>query len=103
MRSLSTTEEADDDLFEAFRWYERQAVGLGDRFLGAVDTRLDSIRVAPEQYPPLEGEYRRAIVTRFPYSIVFKASAVRVVVAAVPHHHRDEASWRSRLKRLKPR
>ena len=66
MRSLSTTPEADEDVFDAFRWYERQSSGLGDRFLEALDARLDSIRESPGQYEPLEYGYRRALLGRFP-------------------------------------
>ena len=97
-RSLTYTPDADDDVFDAFRWYERRQVGLGDRFLAALEERLDSIRAAPDQYEPLGDGYRRAIVGRFPYSVIFTASADRVVVYAVPHHSRDETTWRRRLR-----
>ena len=98
MRSLSMTARADDDVFDAFRWYEERSVGLGDDFLIALNRRTESIREAPDQYEPLGGGYRRAMVGKFPYSVIFEASADRVVVHAVPHQHRDERTWRRRLK-----
>ncbi len=98
MRSVSITPQADDDVFEAFRWYEKQTAGLGDVFYQAFNSRVDSICDAPDQYESLGGGYRRALLGRFPYSVVFEASPSRVIVHAVPHNHRDEWAWRRRLK-----
>ena len=98
MRSLSLTPATRGDIHDAFQWYEGQKPGLGDEFLAALDARLDSIRDAPDQYEPIGDGYRRGIVSRFPYSVVFEANRDRVVVYAVPHHKRDDAGWRRRLR-----
>ena len=97
MRSLSTTPEANDDIFDAFRLYEGRRAGLGDEFLAELDRRTESIRSAPDQYESLGSGYCRAILGRFPYSIIFKSTDARVVVAQVPHHHRDDRVWKTRL------
>ena len=98
MRSLSFLPVAHGDVTDAYRWYEEERSGLGDEFLAALDDRLDAIRDAPDGYELLKEGYRRALLGRFPYSIVFEASAARVVVYAVPHNKRDEWFWRRRLK-----
>ena len=98
MRSLTILPVARDDITEAFRWYEGQRDGLGDEFLAALDDRLDAVREAPDGYEPLGDGFRRAQLGRFPYGVVFAATAARVVVYAVPHHHRHEKTWRRRLK-----
>ena len=95
-RSLTTRPEADDELYDAATWYERKRQGLGGEFLTAVERRIDRIRDAPDGYENLGGGVRRAQVDRFPYTIVFRASATEVVVLAIPHDHRHDATWRRR-------
>ena len=52
------------DLDDAFRWYERQRVGLGEEFLGAVGRTLDSIAEKPELYPIIHRDTRPAYLKR---------------------------------------
>ena len=100
MRSLSVRPEADADILQAVIYYEEQSPGLSLRFEAELHSRLDRIRESPDGYALVEHGYRQAMLGRFPYSIVFYATDARVVVAAVPHHSRDQRSW---LRRLKPR
>ena len=95
-RKLLTRPQADDELSDAAVWYERQRPGLGGAFISAVDRRIDRIRDAPDGYEHLGGGVRRAPVDRFPYTIVFRASATEIVVLAIPHNHRNDATWRRR-------
>jgi hypothetical protein len=38
-------DEAKDDLFDGFRFYERQSIGLGDYFLETLFTEIDTLRL----------------------------------------------------------
>ena len=96
-RSLTVVPDADDEFLEAARWYERRRAGLGGEFIDAVDGRIDRIRDAPDGYESLGDGVRRAPVGRFPYSIVFRASASRVVVLAIPHDSQDDRVWKRRV------
>ena len=73
MRSLSVTPEANRDILDAMGWYARRSAGLAGRFEDALDRRTESIREAPDQYAlvPDGHDHRQAILTGFPYSIVF--------------------------------
>jgi hypothetical protein len=61
--------EAHGDLEEAYAWYERQRVGLGEDFLQRVDACLEAIRRQPEMHAKVYQDYRRALVRRFPYAV----------------------------------
>ena len=100
MRSLSVTPEANADILDAVVWYESRRPGLSLEFEEDLDHRIEEIRQAPDGYALIEHGYRQALLKRFPYSVVFTANAARVVIAAVPHHKRDQRAW---LGRLKPR
>jgi hypothetical protein len=41
---LITTQEAREDIAEAYAWYESRRAGLGEEFLGCVDACIEAIR-----------------------------------------------------------
>ena len=100
VRSLTVSPEANADILEAVVWYESRRPGLSLKFEEDLDRRIEAIRQAPDGYALIDRGYRQALLKRFPYSVVFRATAARVVVVAVPHHKRDQRAW---LGRLKPR
>jgi plasmid stabilization system protein ParE len=48
------------------------------------------------QFPHIHGSLRRAVLRRFPYSIVFAATNEEIVVLSVFHSSRDPKRWRPR-------
>lgn len=96
---LIFTQEADNDIVDAYLWYQRQRAGLGEEFLSSVEARLASILRNPDQFDPLHESFRRALVRRFPYAIIFETSDEQITVYAVMHCSRDETRWRRRLPR----
>ena len=42
--------EAQQDVDEAYRWYEDRRLGLGEEFLGCVDACIQAIWRMPELY-----------------------------------------------------
>jgi hypothetical protein len=69
---LIVAPEAENDVIEAYAWYENRRVGLGEDFLTSVDACIQSIRRAPERYPVIQESYRRGLVRRFPYAVFFE-------------------------------
>ena len=57
--------EADQDIAEAYAWYESRQVGLGEEFLNCVDACVEGTLRSPEMYPVVYKDYRRALVRRF--------------------------------------
>jgi len=60
--------EAEQDIAEAYAWYEARRVGLGEDFLTSVDACLQAIRRTPEACAAVHESYRRGLLRRFPYS-----------------------------------
>jgi hypothetical protein len=60
--------EAEQDIAEAYAWYEARRVGLGEDFLTSVDACLQAIRRTPEACAAVHEGYRRGLLRRFPYS-----------------------------------
>jgi len=65
--------EAEADIDDAYAWYQSRSVGLGDRFLDAVQATLGFVRESPQRFPEKHHEpdfaIRRAFVDGFPYGV----------------------------------
>ncbi len=73
---LIVLDEAEEELIEAEKWYERQRPGLGREFRTAIDETMERLLKAPLAASPMVNVpafigARRIFVKRFPYSIVF--------------------------------
>jgi plasmid stabilization system protein ParE len=94
---LIVAPEAEQDVADAFGWYEGRRPGLGEDFLSCVDACVQGIRRAPEMYPAVHESYRRALVRRFPYAIFYEHAGETVTIYSVFHTSRDPDKWRQRL------
>ena len=96
---LVVAEEAEQDVAEGYSYYERQRVGLGEDFLARVDACIQGILRAPKVGACFLGDYRRALVRKFPYAVyyVYDDANDRVMVYCVFHTSRDPNKLRERL------
>jgi toxin ParE2 len=88
--------EARAEMRESFEFYEARLEGLGLRFLSAVEQTVERISTHPEAGAPLSGEFRKRIVSGFPYNIIYRVREDYVYLVAVAHHHRRPGYWRER-------
>ena len=98
---LRISEEADAEMAEAGRWYERHRAGLGVAFLDAVDTAVARIAEMPGMGSPVPGiadlTIRRRPVRRFPYHVVYLELPDRLQILAIAHDRRRPAYGVGRL------
>ena len=81
------------EITEAAAWYESQREGLGRELLDAIEQALERIRRQPGAGAPWH-EYRKGLVRRFPYLIVYRATSEdEVEVVAVAHMSRRPGYW----------
>jgi toxin ParE1/3/4 len=80
---------------EAAEWYEERRSGLGSEFVGAVRARVDRLLEAPERWPLAAGA-RRALVTKFPYAVVYREVEDEIEIIAIAHVKRRPKYWSSR-------
>lgn len=94
---LITAPEEEEDIADAYAWYENHRPGLGEEFLSCVDACIQGIRRAPEMHALVHQNYRRALVRRFPYAIFYEHTAGTATIYCVFHASRDPRQWRQRL------
>ncbi len=83
--------EARVEAVEARDWYESRSVGLGLEFARALEAALQTAVRNPDASTALEGSCRRALLRKFPFSLVFRVRGDEFLVLAVFHHRRDPA------------
>lgn len=91
--------EARAEMRESFEFYEARLGGLGLRFLSAVEQTVERISTHPEAGAPLASEFRKRIVSGFPYNIIYRVWEDYIYLVAVAHHHRRPGYWRDRSTR----
>lgn len=89
--------DAETELNEAARFYERQVATLGAQFLDAVDHAINVIRGAPDRWRIIESDIRRYPMPRFPFAIYYRVFPNWIQILALKHHGRHPDYWRDRL------
>jgi plasmid stabilization system protein ParE len=89
--------EAEQDITEAYNWFEGRRAGLGEDFLGCIDACIQAICRTPEMHARVYQNYRRGLVRRFPYAIFYEYVDQTVIVYCVFHTSQNPDKWRERL------
>lgn len=77
--------EADEEIFEAYSWYEQQTPGLGQRFIGELEAIFQKITLNPQHYKIARSVFRQASVKSFPFVVYFEINHNNIVVYSVFH------------------
>ena len=96
--NLRFLDPAEEEMLEAARSYEDQAVGLGGRFLDEVEGCADLLLDRPYIGRRIE-EFRRFPLRKFPFSLIYALEDDDLVVVAVAHHRRRPGYWMGRYDR----
>jgi toxin ParE1/3/4 len=94
--------EAEQDILDAYDWYESKRPGMGADFELCIEAALDNILFFPESSSKRFRNTRVAIMHHFPYGIYYTISGDMIIVAGVFHFKRNPKGTSEFLsKRLK--
>jgi plasmid stabilization system protein ParE len=85
---IQVLEDATADLADGFRFYERQADGLGEYFLDALWSDIQSLRLYGGIHA-VHNSYHRLLSKRFPYAVYYRIEDGVARVRAVLDCRRD--------------
>lgn len=68
---LIIKEEARQEVLDAYGYYEKAKVGLGDVFLEYLENCFDRISSTPLHFPIKRSPYREALVEKFRFLVIF--------------------------------
>lgn len=81
---------------EAASFYEAESSGLGDAFLDDIQRAVDTVRQNPGIGTPVGRGFRRMLLRRFPFSLIYADARDEIVLVAVAHQRRRPNYWRRR-------
>jgi len=88
---------AKSEFEDAAAWYAERAPGLGVEFIHEIEQTIESAATAPQRYPVVFGDVRRAVTRRFPFAVYFRVRSAVLVVVAVFHGRRNPNIWQRRV------
>jgi plasmid stabilization system protein ParE len=82
---------ASEDIEAIYNWYEQRQLGLGDQFMDCLNSCFSALQQIPNAYPVVYKNYRRALVKRFPYAVIYEYYDDIVLIYSVFHSSQDTA------------
>lgn len=87
---------AQQEIDDAFDWYDTQSSGLGLKFLDDFDRSVRRIISYPQSCEKIEHEIHRCLLSRFPFGIIYGIDNDTIIIIAVAHLHRHPSYWINR-------
>lgn len=87
---------AQEEIRHAALFYEDCRDGLGQEFIDAIEAAFEHIQRHPTVWRVLKGRFRRYLLQRFPYGVIYAVEGETIYVAAVMHLKRKPGYWVSR-------
>lgn len=85
-----------EELNEAYSWYENRLKGLGEDFIEELDHAFSLIKTMPKTWPILTGKFRRFLLKRFPYGIIYQIRKNDILILVIMHLSRKPGYWMKR-------
>ena len=80
---LEIKDAANQEIIQAYLYYENKRIGLGEQFLKHLDSYFSRIQNNPKHFPQKSKPYREAFIKRFPFLIVYEIEKTKIIVYAV--------------------
>lgn len=85
-----------DEIKSSYDWYESQADGLGENLLSELESAFEAIVELPDTWPKFKKEFRRFLLSKFPFSVIYRSIDNSIYVVAVMHNSRKPGYWLTR-------
>jgi len=90
---------AEDELQDAFEYYEDQQKNLGYRFVDEVLNTIELIKFFPKGWTPFSQNTRRCLVKSFPYGVIYQIRKDLILVIAIANLHKKPNYWINRIQK----
>ncbi len=89
---------AEEEMTEASIFYEAASAGLGSDFLDDLQRVVNGLREHPESGLVVGQGLRRALLHRFPFSLIYSLETDSILIVAVAHQRRRPNYWKDRIE-----
>ena len=83
---------------EAYVWYEKKEVGLGEDFYRALSVAVSFISKNPKTPRKVYRTYRRVLLRRFPYALFYHITKNEIYIYSVFHYSQNPKKWEKILR-----
>lgn len=88
---------AEQELNEAFDYYNDQCQGLGYEFAAEIRSTIERIVNFPKAWTKISPRARRCFTNKFPFGVLYQICDDTILVIAIMHMKRDPIHWKKRL------
>lgn len=85
-----------EEVSESANDYGEEVEGLGKTFLDKVQSAVEEVKSNPLMYRIIQGDYRRHLLSRFPFAVIYRIENQKIYVLAVMYLKRSPNYWKSR-------
>ncbi len=96
MEGLIFHPDVKEDIKSSYQWYQEQAEGLGEDFISELEASYQAIVEFSDTWPAFQKGFKRYLLSRFPYSVIYRKSGTQLFVVAVMHNRRKPGYWHVR-------
>jgi len=98
MNSVQFDPDAREEFLEAVQYYESCQKGLGRRFHFIVQSSIKKISENPFMFRVLKVPFRRFLLSKFPYMIIYSIEPDHIRIMAIAHCKRKPEYWNKRAR-----
>lgn len=81
--------QAENELEDAFYFYNLISAKVGDEFLNQINSCIQSILLYPESFPIEFETYRKAVVKKYPFVIIYTRIDALIFISAIFHTRKN--------------
>ncbi len=97
MKSVFFHQAAKEEFLSARDYYDDLNFGLGKSFITEIEKTINIIKRNPLAYPIIKKNIRKAVIMKFPYSILYIIEKDNIYLLALMHQKRKPLYWKNRI------
>lgn len=101
MKNVAFDPDARAEFLSTVEYYKECKKDLGRRFRMAVEAELGNIERMPFCYRVLHTPFRRCLMSKFPYAIIFVIEPDFILIVAVAPAKRKPGYWHARINKYR--
>jgi len=97
MLKLTFHPDVSFEIKSSYCWYQEKADGLGKDFINELELAYQAIIDFPQTWPKFQNGFRRFLLSKFPFSVIYRKNGNLIYVVTVMHNSRKPGYWLIRV------
>lgn len=96
MLTLTFHPDVSLEIKASYDWYQEKFNGLGEDFINELESAYQAIVEFSQTWPKFQKGFRRFLLSKFPFSVIYREENSKIYVVAVMHNSRRPGYWLDR-------